>query len=174
MLYPPVSTAHQCDVEESQQRSGAPLTGLNVAEASSQQRTSAPPTGLTGVVVARAAAIAAVAEKYGWPPEHASRVADAILDGASERGTAVTDPVKYVLGTVKRSPASWGPDARRWNRGSSPLRTSKRKLSAELCENRRPIMPDGTCCAEHAEQRSQQANVKKTEASVLDGYPQPV
>ena len=148
VLYPS-STGHGRPVEESVGVTGDLSSGLDGSQTGFLQVTPEPPTGSTGVVVARAAAIAAVAEKYGWPAEHASRIANSILDSAMERGTVVTDPVKYVLGSVRRNPQSWAPDARRWRPKGSTSKTAEQTANkAEVAKFRaglykQPPCPDG-------------------------------
>jgi hypothetical protein len=62
----------------------------------------------------RAAAAAAVAERYSWPLDHARRVAETVI----ARAKVPPDwPKRYVLTAIERSgPASWAPDAARWKR----------------------------------------------------------
>jgi hypothetical protein len=61
---------------------------------------------------ARAAAAAALAEKYDWPLDHCRRVVAEVVSKSTE---PVRDPMRYVvIVSVPRNPASWAPDAPRW------------------------------------------------------------
>ena len=114
---------------------------------------------------ARAAAAAALAEKYDWPLDHCERVVDAVVAKSTE---PVRDPMRYVvIVSVPKNPASWAPDAPRWQPkdGTEPkTRTAKRgskRRAQRLCSNNWPMIDDGTCCAEHAQQ-ARQANPNPT------------
>jgi len=98
---------------------------------------------------ARAAAAAAVADKYAWPLHHAERVVAAAIAKSHD---PVNDPVKYVLASVRRSPASWAPDAARWRLedrgGKTAAAKSAKATKAEIAEFRKwaakqPSCPDG-------------------------------
>lgn len=86
------------------------------ARASSRSNDGAPPGRAPSLSDdTRAAAAAAVARAFGWPPDHAERVAETILARkARSKDPVMNDPEKYVLGTVKKKPESWAPHASRW------------------------------------------------------------
>jgi hypothetical protein len=70
----------------------------------------------------RTAATAAIAGEYGWPLDHAERVVETVIARSSN---PVTDPTNYVRATLRKSPASWAPDATRWSRGKTAGSTQK-------------------------------------------------
>jgi hypothetical protein len=76
----------------------------------------------------RAAACAAVAHEYDWPPEHAARVAETVLAKAPG---PVSNHAGYVLAAVRKNPKSYAPGAARWQPkdGTSKPAAAKQKTA---------------------------------------------